>query len=415
MASLRFVNIGDCEYAVGLWWQVRHSGPAPRKVILDLARKTAREFEKEQYNLVAIRPQQFGLGQSSEAPDKCHALAGAIRMRREVDSFLCIFNLADDFWWVCSISKGIIAANGDTWHSTREEAEKAAHSQQQLIEGDFVLYDTPEESLAALEPLLSPERALEPLFPNPDKRKRQIQQILLFAASIALIFVGFSLFNKLKEQETMRQLRYSLDARAKHEDELRRYPERIFAMPWQNAPLVTAAGTQCANAILNQPSVYLGWSLADMFCAPGDSLAVYRAHNIGASYIDLPEKMNFVTAQKTVQSVSLPRIPTRPSVPHTSLPTRKQVTAVIFELTQALKANLEIFGWEPPEQTIRGDVQLSAPWQSGKFTISGVPHSMVASGLVFKALEQHGLILTSIVYKATVKNWTIQGEAYARL
>jgi hypothetical protein len=171
---------------------------------------------------------------------------------------------------------------------------------------------------------------------------------------------------------------------------------------------------QCADAILNQLPVYLGWSLENLTCSPGQSLAVYREHNRGASFTNLPETMQFLTSQKTIQYVPLPRIPFRPFVAHTSLPTRKQTTAFIYELTQSLKAHLENFSWDPPEQTVRDEVQLTAPWQAGRFTISGVPHSMVSSGLVFKAMEHPGLKLTTLVYKAKAQNWTIQGEAYVQ-
>lgn len=416
MATLRLITIGERQFAVGLWWQVRHSGPAPRKVLLNLARKTARELQErnENYNTVALRAQQFGLGQIHDLPGHCHALAGAIRLPQGQDSFLCIFRLEESLWWVCAISKGIIAADGDSWHETREEAEKFAHSQQQLIGGDFLTCATPEESLSILQPLLSPERPLESLFPSSLKRKRQFKYAALAGAAIALVFLAFQIYGVVREKEAMRQIRLSLDAKARYQAELQEHPERIFPMHWQNAPLVAPAGKQCSDAILTQPLAIMGWTLEDLACSPGAALSVYRLHNKGAAFTELPEKMRLLTAQKAVESIPLTKIPHRIAIPHTALPAREKVSAALYEITQALTANLESMSWQPPEQIMKDDIQLTCPWQAGKFTISNIPHVMIMESVVFQALEYPGLVLTSLVYKSTAHNWSIQGVAYVK-
>jgi hypothetical protein len=414
MASvLRFVTIGGREFAVGLWWQLRHLGPAPKKVVLNLARKTAHEFEKENYNVVSIREQQYGLGHAPDLLPSCFSLAGSVRMRRDADAFLCVFNLAPDLWWVCAITKGIIAAEGDSWYFTRDEAEKAAHSHQQMVSTDFVIYNTPEESFKILEPLLAPDKLLEPLHPCPEKRKRQVKRATIFGAVAALIISVVLFYNAFQERETLRNLRRSLDTKTKYQEELQRNPEKVFPARWNHEPMLTAAGLQCADAIASAHPVSLGWSLDELICAPGASIVVYRTHNSGAAFVDLPPEVRLVTSKKTVESVALPKMQKRAALFYTQLPRREKLNAVFYEVTQALKANLEKLSWAPPEQIIQDDIQLVAPWQAGNFIISAIPHSVIHSGLIFKSLEYPGLVINSVVFNAKSKKWTIQGVAYA--
>ncbi|MBQ4133344.1 MAG: type 4b pilus protein PilO2, partial [Desulfovibrionaceae bacterium] len=324
--SLRFINITTADgqerrFAMGLWWQLRHAGPAPKKTLRLNARKIADEFRDEEYNVVLLREQQFGLGRTKEAelPEKVHSLADALRMRREQDAFVAVFNLEPELWWVVAISKGIIAAEGDTWHESREAAEKAAHSHQQMISVEFRVFETPEESLEFLLPLLAPERILEELYPNPDRQRQMLVRLGKVAALIAAGAAAWFAWNWYQGREASRLLESRMETRARYEAELRANPERVFKMHWNQAPQVADAGGQCVEAITSQPLADLGWTLDELICAPGSGVTVYRRHNAGASFTELPERVKLITSQRTSEHVPLLKLPVRAAVPHEDL------------------------------------------------------------------------------------------------
>ena len=420
MSGLRFVNITtpdgqERQFAIGLWWQLRHAGPAQKKVLLQNARKIAEEFANEQYNVVLLREQQFGLGRTGSTgslSEPVYSLADALRM--QADAFVAVFSLEPELWWVCAVSKGIIAAEGDAWFETREEAERAAHSHQQMISAEIQIFETPEASLEFLLPLLFPERTLQELYPDPAKQRKifvRLGQAAALLAAAGGIWFGW---NWYQGREASRLLQSQAALKAKYEAELRANPERVFKMHWNQAPAVEPAGLQCMEAIISQPQADLGWTLDELICTPGKALAVQRRHNPGANFMELPKNVRLVNAQRTAEQVQLEKLPVRASVAHTNLPGRAEMTAALYEITQILKCNLENLSWQPPEQITRDEVHLTAPWQGGKFSIKAVPHSAVSSGAVFRLLDYHGLIINTVIYNAQTHVWTVQGVCYAK-
>ena len=277
-ASLRFINIIGADgqerrYAVGLWWQLRHAGPAPKKTLRLNARKIAEEFSSEQYNVVLLREQQFGLGRvkETELPEKVHSLADALRMRREQDAFVAVFCLESDLWWVCAVSKGIIAAEGDAWFETREEAERAAHSHQQMISVEFRVFETPEESMEFLLPLLAPERTLEELYPNPDRQRQMLVRFGKIAAVVAVVCAAWFGWSWYQGKEASRIFRDQMAMKAQYEAELRANPERVFPMRWNQAPAVESAGMQCMKRLPhNRWRIWAGrWTSLSAIREPG--------------------------------------------------------------------------------------------------------------------------------------------------
>ena len=414
---MRYITLGDTLYAVGLLWQT-HKGPGGRKVLLRQARDVAKEFGAEKFNCVALRTLQFGIGQSPDLPlPRAYPLASSLRLQRQ-ESFIGVFHLAESFWWVCGISRSLIAADGDAFCGSLEEAEATAKDLRSLFgDGEIAYFVTPEEATSYLLPLLKPEKRLEPLvFGTAGQKKLQVR-IGMAAAAALTLFGAFWAYDAYQDHSATNRMRDLLQLKDRARAEMRAHPERHFSQGWLGVPSVMDAGTQCAEAMLAEPLVVQGWSLDEVLCAPGSSVTVSRLHNVGADYINLPPTMRIITPQSSRVSFPLPSLQKIPPFAHTELLPREQATALLYQITQLMHANLENLNWEQPEKIEEdGQVIFTAPWQKGKFIIGTLPHEYFASRKLFSILSFPGISVSGINFKHTsnLNLWKIQGVIYAQ-
>lgn len=61
---IRQIKVKGRSYAVGLWWQVPPKPVDSRKAMVLQARQRAQQFSQEQYDTVALRRHQYGLGRA---------------------------------------------------------------------------------------------------------------------------------------------------------------------------------------------------------------------------------------------------------------------------------------------------------------------------------------------------------------
>ncbi len=428
---MRLVTVLNQTWAVGLFWQVRSGGPASRAVMLQLAREQAREFSKEGYNCVVTRAQQYGLGQYKIAGARqplrgACSLAAAIRPSMNAisaisegsDAFVGLFCLGNTpegeaLWWVCAISRGFIAANGDEVFTSREEAELAATDRRKLFGKTTEIHcETLEETESYLAALLKPETRVEELFPSANKRRMKQFQIAALLALIGCVVGGIWGYGYLQEQAAAKQQAASAAANARYKRELKDSPERFFTMAWQHAPRPAVVGRQCLPAMLGQPFSLQGWTMAEMSCVSdtsGQILVVQREHTPGASY-NLPPRSRLASAQKLTTNLPLPTLQKREPYPYAALPTKEEGAALLYQLTQNIRANLQTLTWENPEQVTQDDLTLVAPWQRGIFELTDIPSAVLPD--VCNALDYSGLVIKAVVYNN--KAWKIQGVSYVK-
>jgi hypothetical protein len=411
---MRYITLGNTLYAVGLLWQT-HKGPGGRKILLRLSRDIAKEFGAEKYNCVALRTQQYGIGQSELPLPRAYPLASSLSLPRQ-DNFIGVFHFGE-FWWVCGISRGIIAADGDVPCSSRAEAEAAAKDVRSIFgDGEIVYFDTPEESATYLLPLLlKPEKRLEPLIIG-DVQKKALQKRLGLVAMVACVLLGgWWAITTYLDQEAASQMRTLVQSKEQVLADLKAHPERHFSMGWQTAPVAVDAGLQCMKAMLAEPLAVQGWSLEEIICVPGSSVTVSRVHHAGADYTNLPPAMRIISPKNARSSAPLPALSKSPPLAHTDLLSRDLATAVMYQVTQSLRANLENLAWDQPDKLEEnGQVLAVAPWVKAKFMISALPHEYVGSGKLFAILGLPGLSVSGIDYLHNSNAWKIQGVIYAK-
>ncbi|MDR2893679.1 MAG: type 4b pilus protein PilO2 [Deltaproteobacteria bacterium] len=417
------LRIGKHDYAIGIWWLVRPGGAASRKIMLNLARETSKkkEYLNEHFNYAVIRQHQYGLCYNP-LPDKklnAYSLAAAIRLTSSHKSFIGVFNLGTpgvDLWWMCGISKGIIAAQGDVCFTSKEEAEKAAHSLKQLFAGvEEVVCDTLEASLAYLTRLLHPENTLEPLFSSKEAQRKK-QYILGILVLIAVASVGGVKIYDMLEEKRIAQERQSRKAAAEQRKlELQATVDSQFLKAWQTMPLPSDAGAQCAASILAQPLAVQGWTLKEAICSPSTSagnLVVSLSHNRGAAFLDLPG-LELVSAQEARATFKLPALPRRSPEEYKTLMARPDASAFLYDITQKLNANLEDLNWSKPEILQKEGLALVSPWQRGNFKLSNLPATAMLTPEFFRIFNQPGCCLNSMRYQANDQSWSIEGVIYA--
>ncbi|GKT29576.1 Pilin accessory predicted like protein, partial [Aduncisulcus paluster] len=108
---MRNINIKKKEYAIGFWWQILDG--KGKKQLFAKARSVAEDFKDRKYNCLVPRKQQYGLGScQGDEIKRLPSLACAL-VERSTDTWIGMFCLADDLWWVCAVSKKTIVAEGD--------------------------------------------------------------------------------------------------------------------------------------------------------------------------------------------------------------------------------------------------------------------------------------------------------------
>ncbi|MDR2076395.1 MAG: type 4b pilus protein PilO2 [Desulfovibrio sp.] len=406
---MRIVRLFDRSYAVGLWWQHRPGGPGPKKAVLALARERAKEFPQDNYTCVALQAHQFGLGSYRGEIKNPRVYSLAAALAPEAESFVGVFRLEDDLWWLCVLNKGDIAPDGDACFATEEEARAAANSHRQVVGVDEVFYSSLDAGLRYLASALRPETYLQEIFPSAAGRRRLKVRIGLVVTLVALAAGGWLLRDYLEERELEELTRLTQDAAIRYKRELAEHPERFFSMGWQDAPPSAAAGNQCLAAMADVPLVFQGWIAEGAQCLPGKDLTVIRSHKRGASFVDLPAGTRLLSSESASLTSPLPALARRPTLAPGGLPLRDAAAARLYQLTQDLNARLQL-SWDPPEQTVRDEVSLVCPWQKGRFDLT-VPHD--AMSFVFSALEYPGLMVSRVSYTKN-NEWKIQGVSYVR-
>lgn len=120
---MRIVKIGTRLFAAGLWWQMSSAQGTTRRKGLAEARATAQSIENSAFNTVALRRNQFGLGQWPGKPVRAISLAAALA-GRVPGTWLGRFLLEEGCWWICAVSGGAIVADGDFLCSSEEDAQR---------------------------------------------------------------------------------------------------------------------------------------------------------------------------------------------------------------------------------------------------------------------------------------------------
>jgi hypothetical protein len=402
-------------YCIGLWWQTLPGGrSAAKKIIIKAAKDKARSFAASDYNHVAIRTSQYGLGHFSNNTQskKFVSLAASLRSQRQDDTMIGIFNFGPDLWWLCQISSGIIGADGDAWFSSEEDARNALSSIRQLLQSqeEEIFCDTPDASWKFLAPLLKPENPLVQLNTD-DPSKRKIKQRILAAGTmVSLVFGGFyawSLYEEYQEQQTMTM---ALEVRNAGLKAKMSHAEQFFDKKWNDTPPPAAIGAFCSRALLEVPLVYNGWHLIEADCK-NTSLNVIWGHARYADFLQLPPESRFSAPQKATAVYSLPKLPSRAK--EDSLLQKDTIPPRLYQLAQNLSALL-VLNWLPVETyQIDEENTVSAPWQACDFTLTKIPSSSLLTNDIFDAINFPGIVVTSVNKQGITL--TIKGTFYGKV
>ena len=412
---MRTIEISGRTYAVGLWWQPSPGGPAKKGAMLKLARETAvdPDFASEDYNYVALRPEQYGLGHHGHAlPSKTISLAAALRPLGQEEAFLGVFCLEDSVWWVSCIIRGLVAADGDAVFKTRDEALAAASGLRRLL-GEVRLVEelreSPEAGQAFLTPLLRPEAPIRPLHEAGEQERLMRRGLLAVVLGLVFSLGVYWLYGAHQARQEAHQSAREMAAQEAQKMELLAHPERLFKKHWLDGPDFIRAGKQCAEALLSLPLSMNVWMLEEAVCRPGSSLQVSWGHRKGASFVVPPPKTGLTTPQQAMEYQTLAWLPPR-SLSEDDLLTKEEVTAVLYELTQNISSLLSL-SWDPPEPyRIDDETTIYAPWARGKFELSRLPARALLGADLFGALSHPGSVLVSVTQKNN--DLSIKGDIY---
>lgn len=404
-------------YAVGLWWQVADH-PVARKM-LEQARATA-QSAGEEFNCVVLLPRQYGLGHVDGRIPRVRSLAASMKPGHA--SYLGIFRLEealgdDGLWWVCALRQGMITAEGDRLCSTREEAQRHAHSLRE-IGGAFdheETFGSVSESLSALSGYLAPAsilfgtHALRPLNDDAD-RSRHRKLLAAAAAALLLLAYGIHQWTLAREEAEQRQLaQLAMASREASRKALLASGSQHFGQPWngQVQPLDRAA--QCLKAMMTTPLFASGWKLEAVTCAD-DAVITRWEHQAGASYTSLPAGTRLDSSTVATGRVALPPATGTRSADQ-PLRTVGEAYAHLYQVTQEAAARLRLTFDLPDRKTVDG-VELVAPWIRGQWEMSDLPQALLEDLAVSANLQScPGLVLTGIEFKGGA--WTFRGNIYA--
>lgn len=418
---MKLVQLKGKTYAVDLWWQVRSGGPAKRKEMLRMARETADMLKKSDgscYTCVAVRTEQYGLGICTLPVPTLHSLAASIRPPAQ--SFIGVFHFSEG-WWVCGISQGTVAATGDCLLATEGEARQHAAKLRGLFgtcQEELCLTET--ESAAFLVPLLSPEARLERLYIDQQQVRRVIALGLGCAALAATLFGVKHFFDARQNEVAIQMARQFMQSKEARRQEILADPGQYFTPVWLEKPLASDKADQCLPAMHQTAAASNGWHLESVNCSgsgAGARLKIVRQHRPGANYVSLPLNAVFenregnINSKKVISSQSLPPISdSRPVIP---LLSRSKASGQLYQLTQSVGAKLRL-SWGAPEKKTVGEVEVSAPWQTGTWEYTELPAVLLLSGDFFALLQAiPGLGLEEIAFDNATNKWKLRGFVYA--
>ena len=412
---MHIVTIGNRDFAAGLWWQVL-DGQARigRKERFAQARTAAGEFGDAGYDAVVFRERQYGLGTSVGKFPRVPSLACAL-VDRSPESWIGLFHIAQDLWWVCAVGKRIIAGDGDHVFQTLDEAKAHFANLKSLTrwESEICLEDV-EKSLTHIQGLIRLREKVEPLYPRSHKRLFSV-----LAIACVLFVAGVQQYLKYQEEQERKQALESLrNARKQAEasrDAILQAPGRYFSKEWLDAPLPSVLGKAALEYVFSAPVYESGWHL-DSIRVDRTGMSRIWAHAPQASFVELPH--NASLNKNPTLATSRQPLPianaTRPALP---LSHRTDATASLYQLTQLLGARLSV-SWAEPEEKEIEDSLLSAPvlvrspWQLGTYSMSSIPDIGSSTRDMFFALDRiPGLVIGKILWKNN--QFTVEGTVHA--
>lgn len=421
------ITLDNKQYAAGLWWQIRDGGAAGKKDMLALARETAEAFEESGYTCVALRSHQYGLGTCLANVPVLPSLAAAVRSPATLMGLFALEKTPDPLdvghpvvWWVAGINagdkdnEGMIAADGDAVFETEQEARHHLEARlRNLFEANqkLVFCPTPEESLAFLRPLLSPDARLESLYVDLRKRRKTIR-ILVGAGLFAGALLGGINFYQAWQEQTVQELAVrTFQSKEAHHRRIRSHPERHFTKTWLDAPSPERMAGVCLKVLLDAPLAANGW-FAEVLTCQGKSLNVQWGHRPGADYLHPPHPdATFGKTPRTMTSRSALSIPTRKREDVPLLP-RMEIERRLYQLTQMVSAKITP-RWQPPETKIVEEVEVTAPWRRGTWELKDIPAIAILDAVLFNELGKlPGLTIERI--SRDKSKWTITGDIYAK-
>lgn len=410
---MRQIRIGRRKYVAGLWWQIADSARQSRKAVLAEARERAASFDDAQYDCVVVHGRQFGLGESGGNIPTGISLASAL-LDRGPATWIGLFRLAEDCWWVCAVNSGSIAGDGDHAAATEEDARARMADLQALTDwGTEVECLTVEESLQHLASLVHGGRPVMPI----QGRSRLIPATLMVLAAVfaALALYGLDRHQDFQAREQARAAveRARLASQARQRA-LQENPGRHFPQPWATRPGAGQYVSACMAHFLNLPLFDAGWELTRVEYSD-ESVTIFRKHQPGASFTTLPHGASLDRNPAVcVATESLSGLTPRAEKP---LAMTGEASARFYELTRMVAGKARTVNFDPPlKKTLENGaepVAVLCPWVRGGWSLSSVNPSAAADPAFSAALRAiPGLVVTRL--EAAPEQLTLEGDLYAR-
>lgn len=405
---MQHIIIKKKKYAIGLWWQFIN-GSGKRKDALEQARVLADKFPEDGYNCVAIRKQQFGLGSCDAAKIKRLPSLACALVERSLPTWIGMFCLSEELWWVCAVSKKNIAAEGDQYFSSRTEAEAHFNNLKSLSDWDNtkILCGTAEESMDYFNGLLRTSEKVQPLV---EQNRRGLW--ISFAALCVALIMGWLIWDQL-QQDQLAELRRlaAIESKLKQQEvapvliDL----DTLFTKEWNETALPSAFAYEFLRAVRHTEPYTLGWKLKSII-RNGEGIYMAWLHQQGAQFTDRPGNSTLDTRPELAE-ITIPYAH-KNQRPEQKLGQKLEVTARLYELTRVLGARLRL-NWKKPEIKKLGKTnQHTSPWIKGEWKLSALPSLSVISEPLFYELDTiPGLVLTKI--DLTENKCTMEGQIYA--
>lgn len=405
------INKGKCRinFAIGFWWQIQ-DGTGNRKAMLAQARRLAEDFPDRNYNCLVPRKQQFGLGFCESAKIKRLPSLACALVERSWSTWIGIFRLERELWWVCAVSKKTIVAEGDQYFSSRAEAEAHFKDLKSMSSWDNneVVCETIEDSMDHFNGLLRVSERVLPLA-SPNNRGR----LILMVAILSLLGCCWFLWNShqqelLKEKQRIAALEAMLKQK-KEQVQIQNNPSMIFSMDWKETPLPSSFAYQFIKTVRNSEPYTLGWKLKSII---RNSAGIYMSwqHQQGAQFTTRPGNSTLEERPELAEiTIAYPETENRPEQ---SLSYRSDATARLYELTRTLGARLNL-SWKTPEikKLSRSD-KVSAPWTMGEWKLSALPAASAISAPLFTELDTIPCLVLSKI-DLTENQCSMEGRIYA--
>ncbi|MCT4625658.1 type 4b pilus protein PilO2 [Halodesulfovibrio sp.] len=398
----------------------------------------AASIPESNFNCVAIRRDQFGLGKAEGKTKHVPSLICALVKRSHptwVGRMLLEASNGQLVWWVCAIKNGRIYADGDAVFLSKEEAEKrlqehksffdwptdATLEAELIAEGKLpyeVLTETVEETREQLSGLIKPAEKLRPL------EQRSLHPIFYWLLLILLCGAGFKAYEEYHSEQlrkAARAQRLALEQTAeKTLAEIRNAPEQFFNRYWQSQPQAKKAALLCISSIKGLPLYSNGWELSAVTCTNAGTswnLLSEWQYSPAASFTRLPSVSDSVRLGKDPKKAfASSRLTLAAERPPAALITKADARSRLFQLAAAAEAVASL-SWSPPEVHVEKPVlgkpvTFPAPWQKADWTLTRVPFSALAPDALPEQLNAiPGVVISSVSYSRN--QWKLSGEIYA--